>query len=71
MCGAWLACMQPSYWPFVASVGLFVAAFGVLYIQSASRFGVVVAVLGAVITMVATYAWSLEPVNDPVDSAAH
>jgi cytochrome c oxidase subunit 1 len=62
---------QPSYWPFVASVGLFVAAFGVLYIQSASRFGVVVAVLGAFITMVATYAWSLEPVNDPDDGAAY
>ena len=62
---------QPSYWPFVASVGLFVAAFGVLYINAASRFGVVVAVLGALITMVSVYAWSLEPVNDPEDSAAY
>ncbi|MDP6438874.1 MAG: cbb3-type cytochrome c oxidase subunit I, partial [Candidatus Brocadiia bacterium] len=62
---------QPSYWPFVASVGLLVGGFGVLYIQNAARLGVVFSVIGALITMVAVYAWSLEPVNDPDDGAAH
>lgn len=62
---------QPSYWPFVASVGLLIGGYGVLYIQNPDRLGVVFSVIGALITMVAVYAWSLEPVNDPDDGAAH
>ncbi len=62
---------QPSYWPFVASIGIFIGSFGVLYINAASWIGVAVAVIGALITMIAVYAWSLEPVNDPDDGAAY
>ena len=49
---------QPSYWPIVASIGLLVAGYGVVY-------SVPVMVIGAAITMVATYAWAFEPVNEP------
>ena len=62
---------QPSYWPFVVSVGLFVAAFGILYLANFFKFGLAFGLLGTAITMVSIYAWSLEPVNDPVDSAVH
>jgi len=62
---------QPSYWPIVASIGIFIGGFGVLYINAASWIGVGVAVIGSLITMIAVYAWSLEPVNDPDDGAAH
>ena len=49
---------QPSYWPFIASLGLLVAGFGIIY-------SIPVAILGIAITMVGVYAWSFEPVNDP------
>ena len=62
---------QASYWPFVASIGIFIGGFGVLYINAASWIGVAVGVIGALITMIAVYAWSLEPVNDPDDGTAH
>ena len=62
---------QPSYWPIVVSIGIFIGGFGVLYINAASWIGVGVAVIGSLITMIAVYAWSLEPVNDPDDGAAH
>jgi len=49
---------QPSYWPFVVSIGLLIAAFGLIY-------NIPVAILGTAITMIGVYAWSFEPVNDP------
>ncbi|MCH2304524.1 MAG: cytochrome c oxidase subunit I [SAR202 cluster bacterium] len=49
---------QPSYWPFIASLGLLVAGFGII-------LSIPVAILGASITMIGVYAWSFEPVNDP------
>jgi cytochrome c oxidase subunit 1 len=54
---------QPSYWPIVASIGLFIAGYGVIY--NGFIFPFVVATAGTLIAMIATYAWSFEPVNDP------
>ena len=55
---------QPSYWPVVASIGMLVFGFGLIY-------NVAVIVIGVAITMIAVYAWSFEPVNDPEDEPAH
>ena len=49
---------QPSYWPVVASIGILVAGYGIIY-------NVAVAAIGAAIAMVAVYSWSFEPVNEP------
>ena len=54
---------QPSYWPIVASIGLFIAGYGVIYNGVVYPF--VLAAAGMLITMIAIYAWSFEPVNDP------
>ena len=54
---------QPSYWPIVASIGLFIAGYGVIYNGVVYPF--VLAAAGTLITMIAIYAWSFEPVNDP------
>ena len=54
---------QPSYWPIVASLGLLVAGYGVVY--NGFIYNFVLAAFGTLITMVAVYAWSFEPVNDP------
>ena len=56
---------QPSYWPVVSAIGLFIASYGVLY-SATSNFGLAAAALGGAVTMISVYAWSLEPVNDPV-----
>ena len=55
---------QPSYWPIVASIGLLVAGYGLIY-------SLAVVAVGAGITMVAIYAWSFEPVNDPEEDPTH
>lgn len=47
---------DPSYWPLVAAIGLFVAGFGVL-------FGMALVPVGLAILVIAIYGWSLEPVN--------
>ena len=54
---------QPSYWPFLVSLGLFIAAYGLIYFQSVA--GLAAASIGTMLTMVSVYAWSFEPVNDP------
>jgi cytochrome c oxidase subunit 1 len=54
---------QPSYWPFLASLGLFVGGYGLVYFHSV--IGIAFASAGAMLTMVSVYAWSFEPVNDP------
>lgn len=54
---------QPSYWPIVASAGLLIAAYGVIY--NGFIFPFVLAAFGTLITTIAIYAWSFEPVNDP------
>ena len=55
---------QPSYWPAVVSLGLLIGAYGLI-------FHVAAAVLGGAIAMVAVYAWSFEPVNEPEEGPAH
>ena len=55
---------QPSYWPIVVSIGLVIAGYGVIY-------NFAVAGVGVGIGMIACYAWSFEPVNDPDEEAAH
>ena len=55
---------QPSYWPLVASAGLLIGGYGLIY-------HVAVAVVGGVIAMVSVYAWSLEPVNEPEEASDH
>ena len=54
---------QPSYWPIVVSIGLLVGGYGVIY-------NVAVAAIGGAIAMVAVYAWSFEPVNEPDGESA-
>ena len=55
---------QPSYWPIIASIGLLVGGYGLIY-------NVAVAGIGGAIALIAVYAWSFEPVNDPDDSSDH
>ncbi len=57
---------QPSYWPFICSMGLLIAGYGAVYISS--TVGIVVTAIGFMVTMVSVYAWSFEPVNDPENS---
>ena len=55
---------QPSYLPIVVSIGLLIGGFGLIY-------NVAVAAIGGAIAMIAIYAWSFEPVNEPEDSTAY
>jgi len=54
---------QPSYWPAVTSLGLFVGGYGVVF--NDLLFPYLFAGIGLLITVIGVYAWSLEPVNDP------
>ena len=54
---------QPSFWPLVAAIGIFVGAWGVIY-------SVPVLIIGAGIMIFGVYAWSFEPVNDPESEAS-
>ncbi|MQG18209.1 MAG: cytochrome c oxidase subunit I [SAR202 cluster bacterium] len=49
---------QPSYWPMVVSIGIMLAAYGMI-------FGLPISILGTIIGFIGVYAWSLEPVNEP------
>ena len=60
---------QPSYWPFVTALGLFIAAYGVVFNQLFVPWAI--AIIGTFIGFVGVYAWSLEPVNDPDEESAH
>ena len=55
---------QPSYWPIVVSIGLLIGGYGLIY-------NVAVTAIGAAIGMIAVYAWSFEPVNEPEQDSAH
>lgn len=55
---------QPSYWPIVVSIGLLIGGYGLLY-------NIAVAAIGGFIAMVAVYAWSFEPVNEPEETSSH
>jgi cytochrome c oxidase subunit I len=45
---------SPSYWPFVASLGLPIMAYGVIYSWWVVGFG-------AAVSLVGFYGWALEP----------
>lgn len=60
---------QPSYWPLVAPIGLLIGSYGLIF--SHTWPGLAAAVIGGMITMVAIYAWSLEPVNEPDEQPTH
>ena len=60
---------QPSYWPLVTAIGLFIAAYGVVFNQLVVPWAI--AIIGTFIGFVGVYAWSLEPVNDPDEDSAH
>ncbi len=55
---------SPSYWPFVASVGLAVIGYGLIY-----RVWIV-AILGAIWVLGSIYAWGLEPATAPEEEQA-
>ena len=55
---------QPSYWPIVASIGLLIGSYGLIY-----HFAV--AGLGGAIAMIAVYAWSFEPASEEPESGGH
>jgi len=52
---------QPSYWPIVVSIGLLIAAYGLVF--TSGNF--IVATVGLLVGIFGVYAWSFEPVNDP------
>ena len=58
---------DPSYWPLVTAVGLFIGAYGLLYTLNIGTFTgfPLFAIVGGSITLVGITAWSLEPVNEP------
>ena len=60
---------QPSYWPIVVSIGLLIAAYGLVYNDVIYNF--VLAAAGTLLGMIAVYAWSFEPVNDPDPDNSH
>tara|TARA_B100001123_G_C15200647_1_gene983215 strand:- start:320 stop:1390 length:1071 start_codon:yes stop_codon:yes gene_type:complete len=60
---------QPSYWPLVTAIGLFIAAYGVVFNQLVVPWAI--SIIGTFIGFVGVYAWSLEPVNDPDEDSAH
>jgi len=51
---------QPSYWPMVVSIGIMLAAYGMI-------FGLPISIFGVIVGFVGVYAWSLEPVNEPTE----
>ena len=60
---------QPSYWPLVVSLGVFIAAYGVVFNDLIVPWAI--AIIGTFIGFVGVYAWSLEPVNDPDEDSGH
>ena len=60
---------QPSYWPMVTAIGLFIAAYGVVFNDLIVPWGL--AAVGLVIGFDGVYAWSFEPVNDPEEDSTH
>jgi cytochrome c oxidase subunit 1 len=57
---------SPSYFPMVASFGLLVMAYGMVYGRSSGQ-NYLVAVVGAIIVIGGLYAWALEPSTEPHD----
>ncbi len=62
---------QPSYWPIVVSIGMLIAGYGLVYLGDNNPVSIAIGVVGLFIAMVAVYAWSFEPVNDPDEDSGH
>ena len=76
---------QPSYWPFFASLGLFIGGAAMVYLMNVDAAtgartinwpALAISATGFFIGIVSVYRWSFEPVNDPEPddgghSAAH
>ena len=45
---------SPSFFPFIVSLGIVIAAYGLMY-------NIPVAIIGVLITIIGIYAWSFEP----------
>jgi hypothetical protein len=64
---------NPSYYPLIASLGLTLAALGLIFSQprlQIERIDIpILALLGLVLMVVGIYGWSLEPAADPEPSA--
>jgi cytochrome c oxidase subunit 1 len=60
---------QPSYWPMVTAIGLFISAYGVVFHDLVIPWAI--AGIGLIVGFVGVYAWSLEPVNDPDENSTH
>ena len=54
---------DPSYWPLVSSLGLFIAGGGVLLTASMGYSLLAVTGVGLLVLMIGIFGWSLEPVN--------
>jgi cytochrome c oxidase subunit 1 len=54
---------DPSFWPLVSAIGLFVAGFGVLLTAANGYALLAVSGVGLFITLVSIYGWAMEPVN--------
>ena len=57
---------SPSYFPLLASLGLPILAYGMVYGRDAGQ-NYVVAVVGALILMTGLFAWAIEPSVEPED----
>ncbi|MFN2555512.1 MAG: cytochrome c oxidase subunit I [Nitriliruptorales bacterium] len=62
---------DPSYWPLVVGVGLMILSYGAVYMRpeqaASSRWsvaGIVVFVLGLIVTLSGIYGWALEPLEE-------
>jgi len=55
---------SPSYWPFVAALGLPIIGFGIVYGRD-NVTNYAVAFLGVIVLFTALYAWGLEPATEP------
>jgi len=55
---------SPSYYPLVASIGLPIIAYGMVYGRDSGQ-NYLVAVLGAVVLFAGLYGWALEPSTEP------
>ena len=58
---------QPSYWPLVVAIGLFIGGMGLVYPVGYYS----IAIVGVLIGLIGVYSWSFEPVNDPEEGEEH
>jgi cytochrome c oxidase subunit 1 len=57
---------SPSYFPLVASIGLPIMAYGMVFGRDAGR-NYIVTVIGALVLLTGLFAWAMEPATEPHD----